>query len=541
MGKRCKISFLSIKFIFPSLIFVIGACVRLYLFGSIPAGYQMDEAYGAWNALSLYYGGIDSAGYSYPVYFEAWGGGQNALNTYLMLPWIALFGGRMNLYVIRLPQVILSLATLVAVYFLMKKIFDTHIACWSMFLVAICPWHIMVSRWGLESNLAPGFLILGLCFFVYGLDCAPLMTISALCYGLSLYCYATIWPIVPVMLGLQILYCIIHHRLRFSGWMIASAVLLVLLAIPLICFLLVNMGILPSFKIGIFSVYAMTDFRSGELAHSFIEMIDNFKNMIYLFVHQTNVRPYDLIMPYGFFYNPGRCFIVVGILGLLWNFGKSILAKKYEPSVLILIQLFGAGSIGILIHVSMTQINCAYLPMMITGAVGISLCIGLLKKILDRWAQKRAVISACALELCILLCFLYQFRNFTQEYFTSYKELASAYFQAGTDEAVRTACNIADREGRGVVIEDALKYPNVLLALEIPAKEYLQTVTYSDHPPAPACFQSGEVTIQMGIDFDSVCPDNVYLIYMTDIGNFEGWKSIPFGDWFVVYWQEQEF
>lgn len=85
------------------------------------------------------------------------------------------------------------------------------------------------------------------------------------------------------------------------------------------------------------------------------------------------------------------------------------------------------------------------------------------------------------------------------------------------------------------MIEDALKYPNVLLSLEIPADSYLQTVTYRDQRPAPASFQKENVTIYMGIDFDNLNADNVYLIYMTDLDLFNGWNSIPYGNWIVVY------
>lgn len=523
------------KLILPCLIFLMGAAVRLYLFGSVPAGCQMDEAYGAWNAFSLYHCGIDSAGYSYPVYFEAWGGGQNALNSYLMLPWIALFGGHVNAYVIRLPQVLLSLATIAAVYFLAKKIFDRYTALWAMFLVSICPWHIMMSRWGLESNLAPGFLILGLCFFVYGLDRGPLLLLSALCYGLSLYSYATIWPIVPLMIGLQILYALAHRHLKLSGWAIPAAVLLGLMAAPLICFFLVNMGILPSFKIGPFSVYRMTYFRSGELAHSLSDCFQNLKNMCRLFIYQDNVRPYDVIMPYGFFYDLGRFFIAAGIAALLYQSARSIASKKYEPAVFLLIQLFGAGLVGILITVSMTQINCAYIPLMMAGAVGMVSSVRLIKYLLNKISQKTASLIACVFSILILVSFFWQFGNFSRDYFTSYRELVSAYFQEGTDEAVKTAYRIADERGRNVAINDALKYPNVLLSLEIPADEYLRTAVYSDVPPSPSSFQKEDVTIYMGYDLEHLDPDNVYLIYTTDLAGFEGWESISFGYWFVVY------
>lgn len=34
----------------------------------------------------------DSSGYRFPVYLTAWGSGMNALNTYLMIPFMAVFG-----------------------------------------------------------------------------------------------------------------------------------------------------------------------------------------------------------------------------------------------------------------------------------------------------------------------------------------------------------------------------------------------------------------------------------------------------------------
>ena len=138
------------------LILVFGSILRLVQLGKVPGGYQMDEAYGAFNAYSLFHSGIDSTGHSYPVYFESWGGGQNALNSYLMLPFMVFTGGKITPLVVRLPQAIVAILSLVAVYFLMKEMVDEAAGLWSMLLLSVCPWHIMMSRWGLESNLAPG-------------------------------------------------------------------------------------------------------------------------------------------------------------------------------------------------------------------------------------------------------------------------------------------------------------------------------------------------------------------------------------------------
>ena len=42
------------------LILVFGSILRLAQLGKVPGGYQMDEAYGAFNAYSLFHSGIDS-------------------------------------------------------------------------------------------------------------------------------------------------------------------------------------------------------------------------------------------------------------------------------------------------------------------------------------------------------------------------------------------------------------------------------------------------------------------------------------------------
>lgn len=54
------------------------------------------------------------------------------------------------------------------VYDLMRRIFNRKLGLWAMFLLAVCPWHIMMSHWGLDVNLASGFLIFGLYFFILG-------------------------------------------------------------------------------------------------------------------------------------------------------------------------------------------------------------------------------------------------------------------------------------------------------------------------------------------------------------------------------------
>ena len=89
------------KWIFFALLF-LGVCVRLYRFGSAPPGLNQDEAFAAYDAWALLHYGTDSSLHRFPVYLTAWGSGMNALESYFMIPFLALFG--VKVWVLRLPQ-----------------------------------------------------------------------------------------------------------------------------------------------------------------------------------------------------------------------------------------------------------------------------------------------------------------------------------------------------------------------------------------------------------------------------------------------------
>ena len=107
--------------------------------------------------------------------------------------------------------------------------------------------------------------------------------------------------------------------------------------------------------------------------------------------------------------------------------------------------------------------------------------------------------------------------QFEKAYFTSYKELVSAYFQEGSEEAVQKAMEIAAESGREIEIEDAIKYPSVLLYGEIDAAEYLAN------------------RFTMGIDWEHIDRNKIYIIYYTDAEKFDGFALLPCRDWYVAY------
>ena len=125
--------------------------------------------------------------------------------------------------------------------------------------------------------------------------------------------------------------------------------------------------------------------------------------------------------------------------------------------------------------------------------------------------------------------------QFEETYFTSYKELVGGYFQEGSEEAVRKAMEIAKDSGRDIEIEDAIKYPSVLLYGEIDAAEYLADRILSNVPPKPESFLGKGIRFTMGIDWEHIDSGKVYVIYYTDAEKFDGFTLLPCLNWYVAY------
>ena len=83
------------------IIFVMSFLLLTYKIGKNPHGLHVDEAGALYDAICLSKYGVDRYLYKLPVYFVNFGGGQNALYTYLAAICIKLFGVSATIF--RLP------------------------------------------------------------------------------------------------------------------------------------------------------------------------------------------------------------------------------------------------------------------------------------------------------------------------------------------------------------------------------------------------------------------------------------------------------
>ncbi|MBQ3720560.1 MAG: glycosyltransferase family 39 protein [Fibrobacter sp.] len=445
------------------LILALGIFARVFLFGDVPGDINQDEAFAGYNAFTLMHSAADSYGYRLPVYLTAWGSGMNALESYLMIPFVAIFG--LKVWVIRLPMLIVGILSLVAVYHLVRRFSSGKLALAAMFLVAISPWHIMLSRWALESNLAPGFVLFGILFFVKGLEKPKLLVVSALSFGLSLYAYATVWSVVPFIVIACVAYALWARSLRHTRYVWISLGVLVALACPLVLFLLVNKGVIPEIKLPFLSIPKLVYFRDSEI--SFAHIPRNLANLANILVKQNDYLPWNSFGRHGLYYPATLAFFLVGFCVFVWNAIQDIRRRRLGLSAFVLVWLFAGLAIGALIQVNVNRVNLLFLPLLIVSAFGIV------------FAFERIHVRALVVPLfAYLICFA----TFEKEYFTTYRDRIGNYFCEGIEDAMNLA--LSKSAGKSVVVDPDVSYPRVLFYGKVPLDSYLSTVKYTNFPSA---------------------------------------------------------
>ena len=511
----------------PFGILMLGALLRLIFLGSMPGGMHQDESFVAWNAFAIFHEGMDSAGHVFPVYMADWGDGHSALYVWLTLPFIALNGGHVTPFLSRLPQAIVAICTLLAVYGVVRRLLGRDAALWSLFLLAVCPWHIMMSRWGLDANLAPGFLIFGFYFFVRGLEKERYLLLSAFFYGLCLYCYAIMWLAVPVVLLLQIVYGLAYRKLRINRWSLSAGALLFVLALPLLLFVAVNQGWLRQIELPFMTIPAMGGYRGGEIAASLPQIWSNLRTTLSLLWNQNTGAPYDILLPWGLFYDVGRVFILFGAGCLVVRTICGLWKREYRAETFLLIQLLTGGVVCLLVTAVLHQINALYIPLVLCEAYG----VWQLAKFCGRCREAAGKVCVVLVTIIYLLCLA----GFQKDYYTVYRPVADAYFGAGLKDCVEYALEVCEEKGLDTItVEKGAQWPRLLLYTETLPTEYLESVVY-DVAPAPASFVSDDILIRTRIDYENLSGDSVYIIYFIDEDTFSpNFELTGFGDWYVA-------
>lgn len=229
------------------------------MLSSNPPSLTWDEASWGYNAYSIGTDLRDEFGRFLPlVYFESFGDYKPPVYAYLVVPFVKLLG--LNEWAVRLPSALLGTLTIVLTYFLTKKIFYSAteqkkeaIALLSSGVLAISPWHILLSRAAFEANVATFFIVGGIYLFLVSLQKKCFLPFCVISFVISMYTFNTARVFVPflsVFLFIKYFKTLVF-KMRIQTF--TSIVVGILIFLPLFIFLLTPQAKLRYTEVNIFS------------------------------------------------------------------------------------------------------------------------------------------------------------------------------------------------------------------------------------------------------------------------------------------------
>lgn len=444
------------------IIMLIAVFSRILLINKCPMGIHADEAFSGYEAWSLLHYGTDSAGYGNPVYLTVWGNGMSVLNSLLMMPGIALFG--LNSATVKIPAIFMGVVSVFALYLLLKETAGEKMALWGSFLLAVSPWHIMISRYGMDANLCPAFVLIAMYLTVLGIKDNKRLKWAAAAWGLALYSYVVLWIFEPVFLLLLFLYCLRYKKIYDYKQALLAFFVLIVIAAPLLAFVCVNVGIIPEIKTSVLSIPKLAGFRAGELGIG--GYLLNIKRITRCFILQSDGYLWNSIPGFGVYYIFSTPVSIVGFIIVVKKALSNFKKKCFGYEMILLIWLASALIMAFTqtTGTNLTRINPMNPAMFILVAAGLEWIAGKI-----RYHKVRMVITG--IYMASFVCFM-------AYYFTGYSEAIAKRQQAGAKEALEYAGVLYGTGGYGnrIYITGPLRHSQVLFYTQFPTDEYIASV-----------------------------------------------------------------
>ena len=345
---------------------VLGALLRLWGLGALPYGLNQDEASAGYEAFALLRAGMDRCGMRWPVLFISWGSGQNVLMSYLALPFVALFG--LNEWAIRLPNAISGCLTLLVFWRLARRSGGVRFGLLALGLLVINPWHIMMSRWALESNQLPFFLLTGVWCTVLAREKPWALLGAAASLGLALYAYGTAFFFLPVYLICAVIW--LRRDLHWASFC-ASLALFALLAFPIALCQARNALGLPEMRLFGLTLPRLTEGRQAATSvfggGGFVRnAAENLRGFLRILLHGGDGLPWNA-MPFW----RGGIFYFFGLPTALLGVFRSVLDRRNRTAEAPMrFALLSALLCACLIQCNVNRINMIWLPLIYFSALG---------------------------------------------------------------------------------------------------------------------------------------------------------------------------
>ncbi len=516
---KSRIDTQQVQWLLFFLILGLGIFARTWQYRSLPPGLNADEASNGVDAVSIYRYGTDRNGVSYPIKFISWGSGQDALYGYLLIPVVAFLG--LTPTTVRLPMLITGILTMPLLFYVAEKTLNRQFALLSMFFLSISPWHILLSRWGLEANLFPFVFLAGYACLLNVKKSGKWAIPACILFGLCLYAYGTAYAMIPIFMICAIT-ILMQSKLIKPKNLIIGLLAFAALAAPIGMLIIINFFNMNSLRLGPvtiprFPVQARFETETIFSATNPIQAgLNNLWAAIKLLSTQSDGLLYNVVDPYGYFYKITFPFALIGIVLLI----AKLKGEKRLENKLLLAWIGASMSIAIIQQVNINRFNIIFIPLL--------LCIAL--SIQDGSIRFRPIliISVCA--------FLFGFVFFTIAYHDmNYRDQADRKFYTGILPALDFARQLGDNP---ICVTDKFNMPYIfaLFSEQANPADYLASIKYID-PQAPLrqVLSFGRYTF--GIKNCEQTPKTVFILLADEnrprLG--EGYRIKDFSNFILYY------
>ena len=203
-------------------------------------------------------------------YLESFGDFKPPMYVYLDAIPVKIFG--LNEFATRFPSALFGTLTVLLTYFLVQRIFyeskrKQAYALMASFILAISPWHILLSRAAFEANVATFFIVLGVWGFLAAVqDKKWYLIFSAISFALSMYTFNTarvVSPLIVLILALVFRKKLLEMKKETFFALVIGA----LIFLPTFRFLLSPQAGLRFEEVNIFSDISVVKMSNQEIAN----------------------------------------------------------------------------------------------------------------------------------------------------------------------------------------------------------------------------------------------------------------------------------
>ncbi|MDR1091474.1 MAG: hypothetical protein LBL79_10395 [Prevotella sp.] len=368
------------------IIIFLGVLFRTIYLSSFPAGVFPDEAINGYDSWCLANYGVDQHLSYYPVYLRSWGSGQSALYAYLGIPFIKLFGLSSGVY--RLPMALISCTSIIVFYYTFRRYSRNYLLVFVVVLIFFLnPWHIMKSRWALDCNLAPDFILLGISLIILGYHALSerkqslYYATGCIFFVLAAYSYGVGWFMLPFLVLFLGIYLYKKKKIKICqiGFCIVA---MTALAFPLILFALNLASGGEQYQLGIITITQLKESR-----HAATTLLDG--GNIFLFVWDAFrlIVVGDDKLVWNSFRYIGQFYNILGIPFFILAYVQLIKKKSFNLfDIVFTIWLIASFPIILTVGANTNHWNILWFPVIYFVARGLAFRI---EK--GRWAKTVAI------------------------------------------------------------------------------------------------------------------------------------------------------